>query len=190
MTNWRILILRSVGILGLLVVIAVAVFDTATDAIPKIDTSPTNRELAQIGVDQYRVVKVVDGDTIHVSREGIESKVRLIGVDTPESVDPRKPVQCFAKEAAAFVTDLLDGKVVTLAGDTSQDSEDKYGRLLRYVLLADGQIANQIIIEQGYGYEYTYETPYQYQRVFRVAQAEARAEGRGLWSASTCGGNR
>jgi len=151
---------------------------------------PATRDLAQVGLDQYRVTKVVDGDTIHAARDAEEVTVRLIGVDTPESVDPRKPVQCFAKEASSFVSQLLDGKVVTLVIDPTQDEKDRYGRLLRYVLLPDGQVANQSIIELGYGYEYTYDTPYQRQRAFREAQAEARAEERGLWSASTCNGQR
>ncbi len=192
MRSWIRIFLRAGVIVAVLSIIFVAIFDTARDALPKIDMAVqgSQRELAQVGLDQYLVVAVADGDTITVSRDGSEYKVRLIGVDTPESVDPRKPVQCFAQQSSDYTKQLLLDTVVTLVPDESQSNTDKYDRLLRYVLLPNGELANQQIIRDGYGYEYTYRTAYQYQRAFKEAQAEARAEKRGLWSDNTCNGSR
>lgn len=132
------------------------------------------------------VTRVVDGDTIIADINGAQEKIRLIGVDTPETVDPRKPVQCFGKEASAFTKNLLEGKEVRLEHDSSQGDRDKYGRLLRYVFLPDDTFINKEIIAQGYGHEYTYRTPYQHQADFRVAERSARETQRGLWSPTAC----
>ena len=138
----------------------------------------------------YRVMKVYDGDTIEVSATGkaddIE-KVRFIGIDTPETVDPRKPVQCFGKEASDHTKALLSGKDVELLRDDTQDNKDKYGRLLRYVVIGGVNI-NQVLIQEGYAYEYTYKIPYQQQRVFKAAQIYAREHKKGLWADGMCVG--
>src|SRR5258706_15784232 len=81
------------------------------------------------------VLRVVDGDTLQVRIAGRAEKVRLIGVDTPESVDPRRPVQYFGKEAAEFTRSLAAGRTVTLRGEEGAPGRDKYNRLLRYVFL-------------------------------------------------------
>lgn len=130
---------------------------------------------------------MIDGDTIQVTINGKVQKVRMIGVDTPESVDPRKPVQCFAKEAAARTKQLLLNKSVSLAADKTQGDKDIYGRLLRYVILNTTNI-NKQLINEGYAHEYTYVFPYTYQTVFRQAQKAARGAQRGLWSPKTCSG--
>jgi len=134
----------------------------------------------------YLVVRVVDGDTIIIGLNGKNEKIRLIGVNTPEVVDPRKPIQCFGKEASLFTRNLLEGKQIRLEGDSSQGDRDKYGRLLRYVFLPAGTFVNKEIIAQGYGHEYTYHTPYHYQTDFKTAERSARAAGRGLWSLTAC----
>ena len=96
------------------------------------------------------VVRIVDGDTIVIQLDGQDQKVRLIGVDTPETVDPRKPVQHYGKEASAFLTNLLKGESVYLRYD--QTKLDKYGRLLAYLYRApDGLFVNLEIVRQGYG---------------------------------------
>jgi endonuclease YncB( thermonuclease family) len=87
------------------------------------------------------IVRVVDGDTIDVQvAVGHTERLRLIGIDTPETVDPRKPVQCFGREASAHAHELLDGQTVTLDGDPTQDTRDRYVRLAVYVWLADGSL--------------------------------------------------
>ncbi|HRI05722.1 MAG TPA: thermonuclease family protein [Candidatus Dojkabacteria bacterium] len=130
------------------------------------------------------VIEVVDGDTIKVSELGT---LRLIGIDTPETVDPRKPVQCFGKEASDKAKSLLSGKKVRLEFDTSQGRLDKYGRTLAYVYREDGLFFNKEMIKQGFAHEYTYSTPYKYQSEFKKAQSEAQEAKSGLWgSACKC----
>ena len=125
-----------------------------------------------------RVERVVDGDTIIVSGVG---RVRLIGVDTPESVDPRRPVEFFGKEASAFTRRLVDGQRVRLEYDW--EGTDRYGRTLAYVYLPDGTLVNAEIIRRGYGHAYT-RFPFKYLERFRQFEREARTAGRGLWGAA------
>lgn len=140
------------------------------------------------GLPRASVVKVVDGDTADVSLNGQTVRVRLIGINTPETVDPRSPVECFGKEASNKAHTLLDGQTVYLEADSSQDDKDTYGRSLRYFWLADGRSFNYEMIAQGYAYEYTYRLPYKYQSEFRAAQQNARDRQLGLWSPQTCNG--
>jgi micrococcal nuclease len=126
--------------------------------------------------NSYLVTRVVDGDTIVLERIG---KVRLIGVDTPETVDPRRPVQRFGKEAGDFTRRLVDGKRVRVEYDWNR--KDKYNRTLAYIYLADGTLVNAEIIRQGYGVAYT-RFPFKYLDEFRKIEREARGNERGLWA--------
>lgn len=135
----------------------------------------------------FQVIKVVDGDTIWVDRSGQRVKVRLTGLNTPETKDPRVGVQCFGKEASQRATQLLDRQSVYLEHDTTQDNTDRYGRELAYVWTTTGVLVNLAMIRDGFGHEYTYDVPYRYQQQFRSAEAEARTNGRGLWSPAACG---
>lgn len=137
----------------------------------------------------HPVVKVVDGDTFSVMKDGKTITVRLIGIDTPETKDPRKVVQCFGEEASAKAHELLGGVSVHLVADASQDIYDKYGRLLAYAYLPDGTFFNKWMIENGYAHEYTYIIPYEHQVEFIQAENTARRMERGLWSPETCAGN-
>ncbi len=134
----------------------------------------------------YAVSSVIDGDTIQVVIDGKKETLRLIGIDTPEAVVPRKPVQCFGKEASAKAKSLLSGKSVRLEPDPTQGERDKYQRLLRYVFLEDGTNFNKLMISEGYAHEYTYNTPYKYQAEFKQAQKEAEASKLGLWADNAC----
>lgn len=138
----------------------------------------------------YNVTKVTDGDTIHIQMDGKDEKVRLIGINTPETVDPRTSVQCFGKEASTRMKELAEGKIVRLEYDETQDTRDAYDRLLAYVYLEDGQMLNRKMVAEGYAYEYTYLKPYKYQKEFRQLQTLARSSSRGLWSVDTCDGNK
>jgi micrococcal nuclease len=138
----------------------------------------------------YLVKAVVDGDTVKVEIDGKTETLRLIGLDTPETVDPRKPVQCFGREASNKAKEILDGKRVKLEADITQGERDKYGRLLRYLFLEDGALFNKLMIADGYAHEYTYQSnPYKYQKEFKEAERYARENKKGLWSASACGGD-
>jgi len=137
----------------------------------------------------HQVIKVVDGDTMDVDIDGKIERLRLIGIDTPETVDPRKEVQCFGKEASNKAKELLEGKFVTLESDETQSTRDKYKRLLVYVFV-DGVNFNKFMIEEGYAYEYTYDSAYKYQSEFKEAQVNAQSLNKGLWNSSTCSGTR
>lgn len=137
----------------------------------------------------YTVTQVVDGDTLKINLNGKSETLRLIGMDTPETVDPRKPVQCFGKESSNKAKELLGGKKISIELDLTQGDRDKYGRLLVYVRRDDGLFYNKYMIEQGYSHEYTYNLPYKYQAEFKAAQKAAQEAGRGLWSPSACNGD-
>ena len=122
------------------------------------------------------VERVIDGDTVAIQSIGT---VRLIGVDTPEAVDPRKPVEHFAQESAAFLRRMLLNKLVRLEYD--QQRIDKYGRTLAYLYLSDGTFVNAEIVKQGYGHAYT-SFPFRYMEQFRAYEREARTAARGLWA--------
>lgn len=132
------------------------------------------------------VVKVTDGDTLQVDIDGQIETVRLIGVDTPEVVDPRQPVQCFGVEASNKAKELLENKKVRLEFDETQGDRDRYQRLLRYVFLEDGRNFNKLMIEQGFAHEYTFSTPYKYRDEFIEAQNFARTNKLGLWADDAC----
>lgn len=133
----------------------------------------------------YTVVRVVDGDTIVVapnpSPELAEGNhVRLLGVDTPETVHPNKPVEYFGREAAAFTRRLCEGHRVRLVFDPAA-GRDRYSRTLAYVYLEDGTFLNAEIIRQGYGFAYT-RFPFAHLEEFRALEREARENHRGLWA--------
>ena len=135
------------------------------------------------------VTKVVDGDTIDVEIDGKTETIRFIGIDTPEVLDPHKPVQCFGREASSYSKQILTGQSVKLESDPAAGNRDKYNRLLRYVFLPDGTNVNQQLIAEGYAHEYDYDDQvYKYRVEFQAAEAEAKNAERGFWSANTCNG--
>lgn len=134
----------------------------------------------------YKVVNVVDGDTIDVIVSNKTERIRMIGINTPETVDPRKTVECFGKEASDRTKEILLGNSVYLESDLTQQDRDKYSRLLRYVYLSDGTNFNLWLIKNGYAYEYTYNVPYKYQNDFKNAQKDATNNQQGLWAAGVC----
>lgn len=131
----------------------------------------------------YPVLRVVDGDTVHVLVEGRDETVRLIGINAPETD------QCWGSEATQAAARLLDGATVTLVADPTQADRDRYGRLLRYVVLPDGTDVGRRLVENGDADERTYDGAYARQQDYRAADAAAAAGGRGLESAATCNGN-
>jgi micrococcal nuclease len=130
---------------------------------------------------QTTVTKVIDGDTLIVAGG---RRIRLIGVDTPETVHPRRSTEYFGREASAFTRRTAYGKEVRLDYDPANAGSghrDKYGRTLAYVRLPDGSSLNGEIIRQGYGFAYT-RFPFCRLEEFRAYEREASAERRGMWA--------
>lgn len=128
------------------------------------------------------VLRVIDGDTIEVDRRRGAEKVRYIGVDTPETVNPGSPVEWMGPEASAANRALVDGREVVLERDVSET--DRYGRLLRYVWLHEGAawtLVNLALVSAGYAAVVTYPPDVRYVDLYLAAQREAREAGRGLW---------
>jgi len=138
------------------------------------------------GQDAATVARVVDGDTIRVAIGGREEAVRLIGIDTPETVAPERPVECFGPEASTRLADLLgEGEEVRLETDPTQDERDRFGRLLAYVFAeGESRSANERLVESGHARVFVFGgTPFARADDFMRAEAAAREEERGLWGA-------
>ena len=152
----------------------------AKEIKPTPTTIVTNKETAKVS-------RVIDGDTVAVVLNGKRKKVRIIGIDTPETVDTRKSIQCFGKKASAIAKQKLTGETVLLEIDPTQGEKDKYGRLLRYIWTNNGKIDfGKFMITAGYAYEYTYKLPYKYQQEYKQAEKEARETKKGLWADDAC----
>lgn len=160
------------------------------EVLPEKKTVPAVKEASNstssvqgVSGEEATVIKVIDGDTIELQLgEGI-SKVRYIGIDTPETVDPRRPVGCFGKEASTENKSLVERKNVYLVKDIS--NHDKFNRLLRYVYLKleDGNtlFVNDYLVRQGFAKAATFPPDIKYQQQFLQAEREARENRRGLW---------
>lgn len=136
----------------------------------------------------YPVTRVVDGDTLRVDRGGEEIVIRLIGLDTPETVAPDRPVECFGPEASARTKGLVEGGEVWLEYDEASGLTDKYDRTLAFVWLDSDTMLNEVLVAEGYAEEVTYTDGYAHQSDLRAAEARAREAGAGLWSA--CAGEQ
>lgn len=152
---------------------------------PTIDAGLTPRGPTVSGT----VERVVDGDTVRVVVDGQREdiSVRLIGIDTPETVAPGRPVECFGPEASAFAEQILDGSRVLLEFDPTQGETDRFDRTLAYVWVVspagETTLFNLAAITGGYAREAQYAAPYAWQPEFVAAESAARAQGIGQWSA-------
>lgn len=124
-----------------------------------------------------KVTRVIDGDTIEIESG---ERLRYIGIDTPEEFDERKPVQCFAKEAAEANRNLVEGKNIIFYKDISD--RDRYGRRLGYVYLEDGTFVNLELVRQGFAFSYPYPPDISKAGAFQAAQEQARKNNLGLWA--------
>lgn|SRR3989344_7021542 len=138
----------------------------------------------------YKIATVIDGDTFKIRFPGIFGSflfagtisVRMLGVDTPETVDPRKLEQCYGKEASEETKHLLGGRSVRLEFESKREVRDKYGRYLAYVYLDDGLFINEYLIRNGYAREYTFGKAYSMQKEFRRIESQAKKSEKGLWA--------
>jgi micrococcal nuclease len=126
------------------------------------------------------VTRVVDGDTIHVSLDGQDVTIRLIGIDTPETVAPGQPIECYGPEASHFTTAQLAGQRVQLEFD--EDLVDPFDRTLAYVWLG-GQLFNQTLVRRGFAEARAYPPDTRYRSELEDSQAVAASASRGLWGA-------
>ena len=159
----------------LMVVVIQQIRNTSVESAPK--------DLAESQL--YSVSAVIDGDTITVSMDGKDERIRLLGIDTPETDPTYNRIECFGAEATTETKAKLLGKSVRIETDPSQATRDKYNRLLAYVFL-DGQNFNEYLVRNGFAKEYTYAGAYKYQKEFRKAAAIAKSSERGLWSPQNC----
>lgn len=163
-----------------------------SDSPQSIDPSPSpilSQSLIFYDKQPAMVIKVVDGDTIAVSINGQNETIRMIGINTPETVDPRKTVECFGIEASNKAKEYFKNNdyKVWLEEDPAQGDRDKYQRLLRYVFSENGtQDYGFTMIKTGYAYEYTYSTQYKYQADYKDAQTYAQNNKLGLWADNIC----
>ncbi|MDO8618556.1 MAG: thermonuclease family protein [Candidatus Daviesbacteria bacterium] len=161
------------------------VSEASPTPVPQVAVTQSASSSAILGIDgeSAQVTKVVDGDTIEVEMEGKSYKVRYVGIDTPETVDPRRPVGCFGKEASNENKNLVAGKTVILQKDVSDT--DKYNRLLRYVYLPLGEgkflFVDDYLVREGFAKVLTYPPDVKFNTQFLEAQHEAKTNKRGLW---------
>ena len=135
------------------------------------------------------VTRVIDGDTIDVQEDGTTGnrRIRLLGINTPETVDPRKPVECFGKEASAHMHALVEGRRILLTADPQADERDIYGRELRNLFLEDGTDVNATMVQDGYAYAYLFfPLDPARKRELKKLEYEAKTAERGLWSPVAC----
>ena len=172
-----------IGLLALAVVLAVLAAGCRPEPAPRLATSTAERAgwpPVPSGAVPARVERVVDGDTFIAAVAGRSERVRLIGVDTPETVDPDRPVQPYGKEASHFAKAMLTNRTVRLEGDV--EPRDRYGRLLAYVWLPDGTFWNALLAAEGYAQLITIPPDVSYASLFSELVDEARTANRGLWA--------
>jgi micrococcal nuclease len=133
---------------------------------------------------QATVIRVVDGDTVVVSGpDDVQERIRVLGIDAPETVTPRLPVQCGGPESTAFAQRMLVGRHVTLVPDPTQAGRDFYQRELRYVRLDDGRDFSVESARAGMSRSYVYgRIPVSERPQIAAAQAQAQAEYKGIWA--------
>lgn len=146
------------------------------------NSANTNVKINVENLQKVKVLRVIDGDTIELENG---QKVRYIGIDTPETVDPRRDLQCFGKEASLYNKTLVEGKEIYLEKDISQT--DRYGRLLRYIYLEENGISiNEQLVKEGYAVASSYPPDIKYQEKLRLIEQEARNNQKGLWQEGVC----
>ena len=140
--------------------------------IVKLDATTETKEISA------QVTRIIDGDTIEVVINNEVKIVRYIGIDTPETIHPNQPEECFGQEATLRNRELVEKKNVKLVKDISET--DKYGRLLRYVYV-DNTFVNLTLVQEGYANSHSYPPDIAHEISFIAAEQEARTREKGLW---------
>ena len=150
--------------------------DTSTDSSEKVNSESVNKS----NFPQYNIIRVVDGDTIVIDYNGTDEKVRLIGVDTPESVHPDKSKNTeFGDIVSSYSKEKLDGQKVGIEFDVQE--RDQYGRLLAYVYVGD-KMYNKSLLKKGYASVATFPPNVKYVDEFTAIQKKAVDKGKGMWA--------
>ncbi|MCU1463424.1 MAG: nuclease (SNase domain protein) [Acidimicrobiales bacterium] len=168
---------RRARAVGITIITALAAVIALTGCGASAPRSPTTSASGAATID-----RVVDGDTVIVRLSGRRERVRLIGIDTPESVKPNTPVQCYGLESSRRTHDLLPvGTAVRLVGDI--EARDRYQRLLAYVYRSgDGLFVNLVLVRDGFARPYPFRPNLAHEAEIARAADGARAAGLGLWS--------
>ena len=156
--------------------------------LKKYFSNTINKKHENNNTQKVELLRVVDGDTLIARLNNKKERLRLVGMNAPESVKPNSPVECFGQEASHHIKDILGhSSSLKFMEDFSQGSRDRFGRLLGYIFIDEKNLAEQMIFD-GYAYEYTYHKnhPYKYQYDFKRAEKNARKEKRGLWADESC----
>ena len=159
--------------------------------------APATLDQEPAGYEEGVVLRAIDGDTIEIritarvpgpgagtTKVGQIVGVRLLGIDTPESVDPNSPVECFGQESSAATEVLLEGRSVRLVKDV--EDEDSFGRRLRYVYIGQ-EMVNARLVVNGYASTLPYPPNVRHAALLSHLQRDARTRQRGLWDDGTCG---
>lgn len=153
----------------------------------EIQTDKENQQ-TQEQVDLYEVANIVDGDTIKIKIDNKTETVRIANINTPETVDPRKEVECMGQEASQKLKELLEGKLVALESDETQSDKDRYGRLIRFVFLEDKTDVGLEMIKLGLAESSPYGSfDHKFLDEYERAQNKAQAKEVGLWNPDSCG---
>lgn len=166
---------------------SIAENNTSTGVYSRVNSPHPATKLAATW--EHQVLRVIDGDTIQVLIDGKPVMVRLLGIDTPETSTKRTGYkECYGKEATEYAKSLLIGKTVRIEVDATQDSKDKYGRMLAHVFFSWGRYYQEESIKNGYGFRYVYKKPTKYDSRLKVAENFAKKNNLGVWK--WCNGKR
>lgn len=180
-----VLILAALGIVDLSELSQVAT--PQPPPLPTASIQPSSTSSAEQSGELYPVTSVTDGDTFKIMINDKKETVRLVGINTPETVDPRKPVECFGRQASDALKQLLAGQTVRLESDPTQSDRDRYGRLLRFAFLPDGTDVGLWLLENGYAQESLYsDVPHRYRDVYVEAEQVAKTKQAGFWNPNVC----
>lgn len=158
----------------------------ATQSVTQQKTSTKTESQQAVKRVAATLVRIIDGDTLEVFSENMQEKVRLLGINSPETVDPNKPVGCFGPEAAQYIKSLLEiNKHIFLQKDLYAPDRDQYGRLLRYVYNEQNAFINVEMVKNGYALAYTPGALEHFSEI-RYYEKQARDENRGLWNPNVC----